>query len=171
MALSLIPLLLLAAATITSLASASGDALDHGLDAEGLLMLGRFHGWMAAQGRSYATEAEKMHRFGIYRSNMESIEAANKDPRMSYQLGETPFTDLTHEEFMAMYSSGGLSSPEPEGEVITTRVGPVHEGGRRCRRWRRGGAYYQPDGGGIAGERRLEEQGRRHASQEPRGLR
>jgi hypothetical protein len=129
MALSLIPLLLLAAATIPSMASASGDALDHGLDAEGLLMLGRFHGWMAAQGRSYATEAEKMHRFGIYRSNMESIEAANKDPRMSYQLGETPFTDLTHEEFMAMYSSGGLSSPEPEGEVITTRVGPVHEGG------------------------------------------
>jgi hypothetical protein len=128
MALSLIPLLVLAATTIPSLAAASGDALDHGLDAEGLLMLGRFHGWMAAQGRSYASEAEKMHRFGIYRSNMVSIEAANKDPRMSYQLGETPCTDLTHEEFMAMYSSGGLSSPELEGEVITTRAGPVHEG-------------------------------------------
>jgi hypothetical protein len=97
------------------------------LDAEGLLMLGRFNGWMAAHGRSYATEEEKLHRFGIYRSNMESIEAANKDARMSYQLGETPFTDLTHEEFMALYSSVGLSA---EGDdVITTRAGPVQEGG------------------------------------------
>jgi hypothetical protein len=86
---------------------------------------------MEVHGRSYATEEEKLRRFGIYQSNMESIEAANKDPRMSYQLGETPFTDLTHEEFMAMYiSGGGLSSPEPEEEVmITTRAGPVHAGG------------------------------------------
>ncbi|CAL4990971.1 unnamed protein product [Urochloa decumbens] len=83
---------------------------------------------MTAHGRSYATMEEKLHRFGIYRSNMESIEAANKDGRMSYQLGETPFTDLTHEEFKAMYVSSGLSSPEPEGEMITTRAGPVHEG-------------------------------------------
>ncbi|CAN6226779.1 unnamed protein product [Urochloa humidicola] len=128
MALALLPLLLLAAASVPSLALAS-PALDHGLDSEGLLMLGRFHRWMTAHGRSYATMEEKLHRFGIYRSNMESIEAANKDGRMSYQLGETAFTDLTHEEFKAMYISSGLSSLEPEGEMITTRAGPVHEGG------------------------------------------
>ncbi|CAN6380693.1 unnamed protein product [Urochloa humidicola] len=131
MALTLLPLLLLAAASIPSLALASG-ALDHGSDADGLLMLGRFHRWMTAHGRSYATEEEKLHRFRIYRSNMENIEAANKDGRMSYQLGETPFTDLTHEEFMAMYSSDGLPPfPDPEAEMITTRAGPVHEGGGR----------------------------------------
>ncbi|CAO2142886.1 unnamed protein product [Urochloa humidicola] len=126
-ALGLLPLLLLAAASIPSLSLAS-PALDHGLDGEGLLMLGRFQRWMTAHGRSYATMEEKLHRFGIYRSNMESIEAANKDSRMSYQLGETPFTDLTHEEFRAMYVNGGLSSPEPEGEMITTRAGPIDEG-------------------------------------------
>ncbi|RCV38374.1 hypothetical protein SETIT_8G137000v2 [Setaria italica] len=100
MALALLPLLLLAAASIPSLASAS-PSLDHGLDGEELLMLGRFHGWMAAHGRSYANEEEKLRRLKIYRSNMELIEAANQDGRMSYQLGETPFTDLTNDEFMA----------------------------------------------------------------------
>ncbi|KAK8448076.1 hypothetical protein SEVIR_8G213900v4 [Setaria viridis] len=128
MALALLPLLLLAAASIPSLASAS-PALDHGLDGEELLMLGRFHGWMAAHGRSYANEEEKLRRFKIYRSNMELIEAANQDGRMSYQLGETPFTDLTHDEFMAQYSSNLLSSVPPEEEMITTRAGVVHEGG------------------------------------------
>ncbi|CAN6373643.1 unnamed protein product [Urochloa humidicola] len=125
MALSMLPLLLLvlAAGIIPSLGLAS-PSLDHALDRDGLVMLRRFHGWMAAHGRSYATEQEKLRRFGIYRSNMESIEAANKDGRMSYQLGETAFTDLTHEEFLAMYSSAGLS----EEEMITTRAGPVHEG-------------------------------------------
>ncbi|CAL4991040.1 unnamed protein product [Urochloa decumbens] len=124
-ALALLSLLLLAAAaSIPSLSLASG-AFDHGLDGEGLLMLGRFHRWMTAHGRSYATMEEKLHRFGIYRRNMESIEAANKDGRMSYQLGETQFTDLTHEEFKAMYVSAALS----EEEMITTRAGPVHEGG------------------------------------------
>ncbi|CAN6382016.1 unnamed protein product [Urochloa humidicola] len=119
--ITLLPLLL-AAAHIPSLASAS-PAIDNG---EELLMLGRFHGWMAAHGRSYATEEEKLRRFEVYRSNMEFIEAANRDSRMSYRLGETPFTDLTHEEFMAMYSSHGESS---ETMTITTRAGPVHEGG------------------------------------------
>ncbi|RCV39454.1 hypothetical protein SETIT_8G226300v2 [Setaria italica] len=128
MALALLPLLV-AAALAPSLASAS-PALDNG---EELLMLGRFHGWMAAHGRSYATEEEKLRRFEVYRSNMEFIEAANRDSRMSYRLGETPFTDLTHDEFMAMYSSndddGPLSSSlSEETTVITTRAGPVHEG-------------------------------------------
>jgi hypothetical protein len=100
------------------------------LDGEALLMLGRFHGWMETHGRSYATVEEKLRRFEVYRSNMEFIEAANRDSRMTYRLGETPFTDLTHDEFMAMYGGNrdGLSSSESEEMVITTRAGPVHEG-------------------------------------------
>ncbi|CAN6363665.1 unnamed protein product [Urochloa humidicola] len=123
-ALPLLPLLLAAALT-PSLASAT-PALDNG---EELLMLGRFHGWMAAHGRSYPTEEEKLRRFEVYRSNIEFIEAANRDSRMTYRLGETPFTDLTHEEFMAMFSGNGGDSLESEEMVtITTRAGPVHEG-------------------------------------------
>uniref|UniRef100_A0ACD5ZCJ2 Uncharacterized protein n=1 Tax=Avena sativa TaxID=4498 RepID=A0ACD5ZCJ2_AVESA len=122
--------LLVAAAFFTpslSLQQASRALENHGLDGETLLMLGRFHGWMAAHGRSYATEEEKLRRFEAYRSNMEFIEAANRDSRMSYRLGETPFTDLTHNEFMAMYGSSS-SNPLSETMVITTRAGPVHEG-------------------------------------------
>lgn len=130
MALALLPLLVAAAFFIPSLASSASRTLDHGFDGEALLMLGRFHGWMAAHGRSYATEEEKLRRFEVYRSNMEFIEAANRDSRMSYRLGETPFTDLTHDEFMAMYSSNDddPSSSESEETVITTRAGPVLEG-------------------------------------------
>jgi hypothetical protein len=102
------------------------------LDGEALLMLGRFHGWMATHGRSYATEEEKLRRFEVYRSNMEFIEAANRDNRMTYRLGETPFTDLTHDEFMAMYGGNRDPSWSSESEEktvgITTRAGPVHEG-------------------------------------------
>ncbi|RCV10023.1 hypothetical protein SETIT_2G078600v2 [Setaria italica] len=133
MALALLPLLVAAAFFIPSLlaSSASRTLDDHGLDGEALLMLGRFHGWMAAHGRSYATEEEKLRRFEVYRSNMAFIEAANRDSRMSYRLGETPFTDLTHDEFMAMYggNNGDPTSEKEEMMMITTRAGPVHEGG------------------------------------------
>ncbi|MBV7591692.1 hypothetical protein KVQ90_24865, partial [Escherichia coli] len=85
-----------------------------------------------AHGRSYATVEEKLRRFEVYRSNMEFIEAANRDSRMTYSLGETPFTDLTHDEFMAMFSSNSGSNESSweseETTVITTRAGPVHEG-------------------------------------------
>ncbi|XP_037467922.1 ervatamin-B-like [Triticum dicoccoides] len=132
MALALLPLLVAAAFFIPSMASSASGTLDHGLDGEALLMLGRFHGWMAAHGRSYATVEEKLRRFEVYRSNMEFIEAANRDSRMSYSLGETPFTDLTHDEFMAMFSSNSGSNESSweseETTVITTRAGPVHEG-------------------------------------------
>ncbi|CAN6373423.1 unnamed protein product [Urochloa humidicola] len=129
LALTLLPLLLAAVLT-PSLAS---PAATDGLDGEALLMLGRFHGWMAAHGRSYASEEEKLHRFQVYRSNMEFIKAANRDIRMNYELGETPFTDLTHDEFMAMYISNIAVSLKSEAMMmITTRAGPVHEGsGRR----------------------------------------
>ncbi|CAL4978891.1 unnamed protein product [Urochloa decumbens] len=101
-ALTLLPLLL-AAVHIPSLASAS-PAIDNG---EEQLMLGKFHGWMAAHDRSYASEEEKLRRFEVYQSNMEFIEAANRDSR-----------------FIAMYSS-----ESSEMMTITTAVGPVHEGG------------------------------------------
>ncbi|CAN6363663.1 unnamed protein product [Urochloa humidicola] len=122
-ALTLLPLLLAAALTPSLASPEATDDLDHRL-----LMLGRFYGWMAAHGRSYATEEEKLRRFEIYRSNMEFIEAANRDSRMNYQLGETPFTDLTHDEFLAMYTSKNIRPESKEMVMITTRAGPVHEG-------------------------------------------
>ncbi|CAO2150057.1 unnamed protein product [Urochloa humidicola] len=119
-ALTLLPLLL-ASAIIPSLATSSASGpLDNGEE----------------HGRSYTTEEEKLRRFEVYRSNMEFIEATNRDDRMSYRLGETPFTDLTHDEFMAMYSSNNNNGADPselseEMAVITTRAGPIHEGSDR----------------------------------------
>ncbi|WVZ77407.1 hypothetical protein U9M48_025277 [Paspalum notatum var. saurae] len=97
-----------------------------------LLMTERFHGWMAKHGRSYATAEEKLRRLEIYRKNVEFIEAANRDGRLSYTLGENAFTDLTHEEFLAAYTSPApppeLMTEEEEDMVITTRAGHVSEG-------------------------------------------
>ncbi|KAG2481139.1 hypothetical protein PVAP13_J162601 [Panicum virgatum] len=63
---------------------------------------------------SYAAAEEKRRRFEIYRRNVEFIEAANRDGRLTYTLGENKFTDLTHEEFLA---TEGASLPAAEDDV------------------------------------------------------
>ncbi|CAM0908136.1 unnamed protein product [Alopecurus aequalis] len=100
----------------------------HGVPEDHLLMMERFHGWMANHGRSYATTEEKLRRFEIYRSNVEFIEAANQDGRLTYTLGENQFSDLTHEEFLSTYTSHGVAPSELESEMlITTRAGDVNQ--------------------------------------------
>ena len=120
--------LLLALVTLTG----GGATTDGAAGDDELLMMERFHGWMAEHGRSYAAAEEKRRRFEIYRRNVEFIEAANRDGRLTYTLGENKFTDLTHEEFLATYTSRArLPDPmttEEEEMVITTRAGHVREG-------------------------------------------
>ncbi|KAG8043831.1 hypothetical protein GUJ93_ZPchr0458g22613 [Zizania palustris] len=74
-------------------------------DHHDLLMLDRFHRWMAFHDRSYPNDDEKLHRFEVYRHNIEYIERTNRDGGLGYQLGENDFTDLTSEEFAARYTS------------------------------------------------------------------
>jgi C1A family cysteine protease len=77
-------------------------------------------------------------RFEVYRQNMELIKATNRRG-LSYQLGETPFTDLTSEEFLATHTMPRVRAPEAAAarhrELITTRAGPVSDGGRRHWNW------------------------------------
>lgn len=93
----------------------------------------RFHRWMEKHDKSYPTVDEKLRRFEVYRRNVEHIEATNRDGGLSYTLGENQFTDLTSEEFLAMYT-GRFVVPGETGEVedgemvITTRAGDVAEG-------------------------------------------
>ncbi|XP_048567549.1 ervatamin-B-like [Triticum urartu] len=99
---------------------------DIGTDDHHDLMMSRFHVWMTAQNKSYSTSDEKARRFEVYRSNMRYIEAVNADATTSgltYKLGEGPFTDLTDEEFMTLYTG---KIPEDDEQIITTRVGPVN---------------------------------------------
>jgi C1A family cysteine protease len=99
-----------------------------------MMMMDRFHRWMATHNRSYASADEKLRRFEVYRSNMEFIEATNRNGSLTFKLGETPFTDLTHEEFLATYTGDVRLPPERRGmqddsdeedAVITTSAGYV----------------------------------------------
>lgn len=103
---------------------------DDGGDHE-LLMMERFHAWIASHGRSYPTAEEKLRRFHIYRENVEFIEATNRDSSQTYTCGENQFTDLTHQEFLARYTMAGQYSvpllSNLSSSVITTRAGDITE--------------------------------------------
>ncbi|CAN6213966.1 unnamed protein product [Urochloa humidicola] len=98
-------------------------------------MVERFQRWKAAYNRTYATAAEERRRLRVYARNVAYIEATNAEAaaaRLTYELGETAFTDLTNREFSAMYTAAPL--PAYDGDVaaeavITTRAGPVDAGG------------------------------------------
>ncbi|ONM59348.1 Fruit bromelain [Zea mays] len=116
----------------------AGAASGGRVDVEDMLMMDRFRGWQATYNRSYLTAAERLRRFEVYRQNMELIEATNRRAGLSYQLGETPFTDLTSEEFLATHTmSTRLHASEAarrHRELITTHAGPVSDGGRQWNR-------------------------------------
>uniref|UniRef100_A0ACD5TZB5 Uncharacterized protein n=1 Tax=Avena sativa TaxID=4498 RepID=A0ACD5TZB5_AVESA len=116
-------LLIVARCTVSS--SLPGATFGTGHDP---VMLDRFHRWMSAYGRSYPSPSEKMHRFEVYRRNVDLIDASNRDAeRLGYELGENEFTDLTNEEFLARYVGGGAGAGA-SGGIITTLAGDVAEG-------------------------------------------
>lgn len=91
-------------------------------------MIERFQRWKAAYNKSYATVAEERRRFRVYARNMAYIEATNAEAEaagLTYELGETAYTDLTNQEFMAMYTAPALAQLPADESVITTRAGPV----------------------------------------------
>ncbi|GJM99547.1 hypothetical protein PR202_ga16657 [Eleusine coracana subsp. coracana] len=99
-----------------------------------MMMMERFRRWKAEFNKSYATAEEERRRFAVYARNVRYIEATNNgEAGLTYELGETAYTDLTNDEFMAMYTAPPLpASPEDDEEVevvITTRAGPVDAGG------------------------------------------
>ncbi|OAY82763.1 Senescence-specific cysteine protease SAG39 [Ananas comosus] len=69
--------------------------------------------WMAQHGRVYKDAAEKERRFRIFKANVEYIESANRAGNRSYTLGPNRFTDLTNEEFRALYL-GFRPTPRPD---------------------------------------------------------
>lgn len=96
------------------------------------MMEGRFRRWKAEHNKTYATPAEERHRLRVYARNIRYIEATNDDAGagLTYELGETAYTDLTSDEFMAMYTvptSSPLSDLDDE-PIITTRAGRVGGG-------------------------------------------
>uniref|UniRef100_A0ACD5XT21 Uncharacterized protein n=1 Tax=Avena sativa TaxID=4498 RepID=A0ACD5XT21_AVESA len=93
------------------------------------MMEGRFQRWKAEHSKTYATLAEERHRLRVYAHNIRYIEATNDDAGagLTYELGETAYTDLTSDEFMAMYTAPPLSSSDDDtATIITTHAGPIH---------------------------------------------
>lgn len=69
--------------------------------------------WMAAHRRVYKDKTEKALRLEIFKKNVKYIEAFNKAGKYNYTLRVNKFADLTSEEFMATYyTGGGAESPE-----------------------------------------------------------
>lgn len=125
-------LLLLAVSFLNVCSSAAPRRLASDDDPMMPMMMERFQRWKAEYNRSYATAGEERRRFRIYARNVRYIEATNDVAvGLTYELGETAFTDLTNEEFMAMYTAPPLSADEDDDVVmITTRAGPVDAASR-----------------------------------------
>ncbi|XP_059461680.1 cysteine protease XCP1-like [Corylus avellana] len=68
-----------------------------------------FESWMSKHSKSYESIEEKLHRFDIFKDNLEHIDETNKKVS-NYWLGLNEFADLSHEEFKQMHL--GLIKPE-----------------------------------------------------------
>nr|BAD00046.1 cysteine protease [Triticum aestivum] len=120
----LVLLVTLSSTTLPSSRATSGDGDDHDL-----LMLGRFHRWMSAHGRTYHSAAEKCGGLRCTVATWTSSTPPTGTPRgLGYELGENEFTDLTNEEFMARYVGGAYGGAGDGGGLITTLAGDVVEG-------------------------------------------
>ncbi|XP_010279240.1 PREDICTED: zingipain-2 [Nelumbo nucifera] len=65
-------------------------------------MLHRYEQWLMRHNRSYHDHNEWEVRFGIYQSNLQFINYINSQ-NYSFKLIDNKFTDLTNEEFKAIY--------------------------------------------------------------------
>ncbi|XVF27505.1 hypothetical protein REPUB_Repub14bG0113200 [Reevesia pubescens] len=90
-------------------------------------MLKRHEEWMAHHSRVYIDAAEKEKRYGIFKENVERIEAFNNGVEKGYKLGVNKFADLTNDEFRSLHTGFKrqsfelISNPKPS----TVRYGNV----------------------------------------------
>ncbi|GMH27372.1 hypothetical protein Nepgr_029215 [Nepenthes gracilis] len=70
-----------------------------------------FESWMERHGKSYQSTEEKLHRFEVFRDNLEHIDETNKKVK-NYWLGLNEFADITHEEYKKKYL--GLNAGMPK---------------------------------------------------------
>ncbi|GKU92320.1 hypothetical protein SLEP1_g6064 [Rubroshorea leprosula] len=60
--------------------------------------------WMAQYGRIYPDSEEKELRLKIFKENLEFIEKFNSEGNRTFKLSLNKFSDLTNEEFKALYT-------------------------------------------------------------------
>ncbi|KAJ8984235.1 hypothetical protein NQ317_007467 [Molorchus minor] len=72
-------------------------------------------------GKSYRNLREEQKRFAVFQDNIRKIETHNAQyakGEKSYTLGATVFADLTHEEFLSLFNTSGLSTPTFEATPL-----------------------------------------------------
>ena len=77
----------------------------------------QFHSWRQKHSKIYSTPNEEKYRLKVFYDNLKHIEAVNKAQSDSRQ-GINLFADLTSEEFLCKYTSGGVmraKEDDPEG--------------------------------------------------------
>lgn len=126
-------LLILAVFFLGCSSPATARRVTEGEPATTTTMVERFRRWKAEYNRSYATAGEERRRLRVYARNVRYIEATNAAAGLAYELGDTAYTDLTNDEFIAMYTAPPpLRSSDGDDDdaattIITTRAGPVDE--------------------------------------------
>ncbi|GFS38159.1 xylem cysteine peptidase 2 [Actinidia rufa] len=73
-----------------------------------------FESWMAKHGKIYKSFEEKLHRFEVFKDNLEHIDDRNKKI-INYWLGLNEFADLSHEEFKKMHLGLKAELPKSRG--------------------------------------------------------
>ncbi|CAO2151973.1 unnamed protein product [Urochloa humidicola] len=106
-------LMLLAAITMMGHMLVEVDARDLSSGGYGEeAMKARHHRWMAEHGRTYKDEAEKAHRYQVFKANAAFVDRSNAAGGKKYRLAINKFADITNDEFLAMYTG---FKPVPAG--------------------------------------------------------
>ncbi|XP_066379978.1 senescence-specific cysteine protease SAG39-like [Miscanthus floridulus] len=95
--------------------------------AQDMAMRARFERWVAKHGRTYKDHAEKARRYEVFRSNAEFVDSYNaaavgargKSSKSRPRLATNKFSDLTSEEFEAMYLNDNVGKVE---RLISNRI-------------------------------------------------
>jgi C1A family cysteine protease len=80
-----------------------------------------FTAWKITHGKNYATEEEHSHRFSVFQSNAEFVDAHNQKG-MSYTVGLNEFADMTNEEFRSQRLGTRPLSFGTSGSSVHKRV-------------------------------------------------
>lgn len=101
-----------------------GTAHHHRTDDE---VKGLYESWIVKHGKNYNAIGEKEKRFEIFKDNLKFIDEHNAETR-PYKLGLNRFSDLTNEEYRAMFVGGRLDRKtrllkNPKSERYAFKVG------------------------------------------------
>lgn len=86
-----------------------------------------FHDYKVHHRKNYFNEEEHNFRFNVWMDNRAKIMEHNANPDKTFTMGINQFTDLTHEEFIRMYTGANPDLMPKEDESRTVYFDSVIE--------------------------------------------